>query len=126
MMSRARPTSRGHATSDKLLYLLAGLLACSGCGIAAYKAHLGFPLTPKSGDRVWNLEVSVKFSAGRGPVKVSMFIPRSSRGFALMHDEFISEGYELTARAEGGNRKVTWSKPDARGEQTLYYRAVVR
>ena len=116
----------GHSTSDKLLYLLAGLLACSGSGIAAYKAYLGFPLTPRSADRVWNVEVSVNFSADHRPVKVAMFIPKSSRGFALMHEEFVSKGYELTARAEGDNRKVTWSMPDAGGEQTLYYRGVVR
>ena len=115
-----------HLAPNKLLYLLAGILVCAGSGIAVYKVYLGFPLIPTWAGHVWNVEVRISFSANGGPAKVSMFIPGSSRGFALMDEEFVSSGYELTARSESGNRKVIWSMPKAGGEQVLYYHAVVR
>ncbi len=115
-----------HLAPNKLLYLLAGILVCAGSGIAVYKVYLGFSLIPKAVARVWNVEVRISFSANGGPAKVSMFIPRSSRGFALMAEELDSSGYELTVRSESGNRKVIWSMPKAAGEQVLYYHAVVR
>lgn len=110
----------------KLLYVVAGIFIFSGFGIFAYKVYLGFPLTPKAAGSVWNVEVRLSFLAHERPVEVSMFIPTSSRRFAIVDEEFVSPGYQVKTLAEGGNRKVTWSVAKAGGEQILYYHAVVR
>lgn len=109
------------------LYILAGTLTIVGLGLFLYKAFvLGFPLAAKTRSQVWNVETRVTFLAHNKPVKVSLFIPSSTKRFAVVDEHFISSGYGLQATAEGGNRKAIWSIRKAFGKQSLYYQAVVR
>ena len=109
------------------LYILATLLTVIGLGVFLYKAvALGFPITPKTGAQIWNVESHVSFEAEGKPVKVSMFIPSPSQQLAVVDEHFISSGYGLVAKTENGNRAVTWSIRSADGKQNLYYHTVVR
>jgi hypothetical protein len=109
------------------LYSLALGLTLAGLGLFFYKAFiLGFPLTPRRTSDIWNVEGRVEFVALNAPVKVSLFIPRTTRSFVIVNENFISQGYGITTAAEGGNRQAVWSVRKAEGQQTLYYRAVVR
>ena len=81
---------------------------------------------PRTKVRVWNVEARIDFVARNKPVKVSMFIPNSTKRFAIADEHFISSGYGLVASAESGNRKAVWSIRQARGKQRIYYQAVVR
>ena len=109
------------------LYLLAFILASVGLGLFGYKAYvLGFPLVPRTKVQVWNVEARISFVAEDKPVKLSMFIPSSTKRFALADEHFISSGYGLVASMEEGNRKAVWSIRQARREQKIYYQAVVR
>jgi hypothetical protein len=109
------------------LYLLALVLTALGLGLFAYKAYfLGFPLKPRTKVQVWNVEARISFVAQDKPVKLSMFIPSSTKRFALADEHFISSGYGLVASVEDGNRKAVWSIRQARKEQNIYYQAVVR
>jgi hypothetical protein len=109
------------------LYVLAVVLTALGLGLFVYKAYvLGFPLAPRTKVQVWNVEARISFMAQDKPVKLSMFIPSSTRRFALADEHFISSGYGLVASVEEGNRKAVWSIRQARKEQNIYYQAVVR
>ncbi len=109
------------------LYLLTATLTLLGVGLALYKAHyLGFPLLPQAKTVVWNVEARIKFVATRHAVQVSLFLPSSSRNFAVLDEQFLSAGLGLVATRKGGNRVATWSARGAKGTHNLYYQAVVR
>ncbi|MEJ2719425.1 MAG: UUP1 family membrane protein, partial [Deltaproteobacteria bacterium] len=92
-----------------------------------YKALvLGFPLTPKMKSPVWTVEAKIHFRAKGGPVKVSMFLPSSTRSFAILNESFISGGYGLVTAPHNGNRNAVWSIREATGKQSLYYQASIR
>jgi hypothetical protein len=108
------------------LYGLAGILAAVGLALFLYKVlALHFPLTPGVESFTWNVEAKLTFTAGKEPVKVSTFIPRSSRRYTIINEAFVSRGYGLVTSTEDANRQTTWSTRQARGLQTLYYRAEV-
>jgi len=113
--------------SRRHLYFLALSLTVIGLGLFLYKALvLGFPLTPHRVSEIWNLEAHIAFVARNEPAKVSLFIPRPTRRFAIVNENFISQGYGITTATEDGNRQAVWSKRKAKGKQILYYRAEIR
>lgn len=113
--------------ASRQVYWLAVVLVLNGLGLFAYKAlHLGFPLIPGGRHSLWDVEFKVSFGAANTPVKVSLFIPRSSRRFAVMHENFVSRGYGLSTKTVDNNRLAVWSIRNAFGDQTLYYHAVVQ
>ena len=108
------------------LYVLAGILAVVGLTLFLYKVlALHFPLTPGAESYTWNVEAKLTFTAGKEPVKVSLFIPRSTRRYTVTNEAFVSRGYGLVTSTEGANRQTIWSTRRAGGLQSLYYRAEV-
>ncbi|MEW6532494.1 MAG: inactive transglutaminase family protein [Thermodesulfobacteriota bacterium] len=106
------------------LYVLVAVLTLLGLGIFLYKAYvLNLPLSPRTPSEVWNVEASISFTAKGGPVKVSMYVPMSTRAYGLVDEHFISGGYGLVTVMQDGNRRATWSIRDAKGKQSLYYKA---
>jgi hypothetical protein len=109
------------------LYLLTLSLTLIGLSLFLYKVLvLGFPLTPHGISDIWNVEARITFVAHNKPVKVSLFIPRPTRRFAIVNENFISQGYGITTATEDGNHQAVWSIRKSKGQQTIYYRAVVR
>lgn len=109
------------------LYLLALLLTVAGLSMFLYKALvLHFPLAPGAEVDIWNVEAKITFQALNEPVKVSLFIPRSTRHHAIMNDAFISRGYGLSTATDDSNRQAVWTVRKGRGQQSLYYRAEAR
>ncbi len=108
------------------LYLFAGSLAAIGSILFLYKlVVMDFPLAPEEKSYIWNIEAHLTFEAGNKPVKVSMFIPRNSRHFTIMDENFVSKGYGVSVATENGKRRAHWSIRKAKGSQSLYYRATV-
>jgi hypothetical protein len=108
------------------LYILAFTLTAIGLALFAYKAiALNFPLSPGAESYTWNVEAKITFDAGKEPVKITFFTPRTSRRYVITNEAFVSRGYGLITAVEGPNRQATWSIRQARGLQTLYYRAEV-
>ena len=108
------------------LYLLAGSLTAIGLILFFYKLFvMDFPLVPEEKAYIWNIEAHLTFETNNKPVKVSMFIPRNSRRFTLMNENFVSQGYGVSVATENGKRRVNWSIRKAKGPQSLYYRATV-
>ncbi|MGD2268787.1 MAG: UUP1 family membrane protein [Desulfobacterales bacterium] len=108
------------------LYFLSGFLTAVGLALFLYKILvLDFPLIPETLTYVWDIEAHLTFEAGDTPVKVAMRIPRTSKRFTIVNENFISRGYGVDVSTEEGKRKVIWSIRKARGSQTLFYKASV-
>lgn len=106
--------------------MLAGSLAATGIIFFLYKFFvMDFPLVPEEESYIWNIEAHLTFEAGNKPVKVSMFIPRNSRRFTIVDENFVSKGYGVNVDTEDGRRRVHWSIRKTTGSQNLYYRATV-
>ena len=108
------------------LYLLCGCLTGIGLGLFLYKALvLGFPVGTSAKYPIWTIEAHITFKAAGGPASVAMFIPRSTRRYAIIDENFISRNYSLSTASKGLNRKVEWSILRAKGQQNLYYRTAI-
>ena len=113
--------------SKRHLYLLVVVLSVVGVGLFFYKALvLQFPLVPQAQAELWNIEAHLTFFAKSKPVKASLALPRNTRRYAIVDENFISQGYGLTTVKDDENRRATWSIRKASGKQNLYYRATVR
>ncbi|MDY6864267.1 MAG: UUP1 family membrane protein [Thermodesulfobacteriota bacterium] len=109
------------------LYILTLSLTFIGLGIFAYKTvFLKFPIMPQARSNIWDIEVRISFIAHDTPVKVSLFIPKSTTQYSIIDENFISRGYGLITKKTGGNRRIIWSARKIKGDQILYYRGVVR
>ena len=112
---------------NKHLYMLCCLLAFIGLGAFLFKAlALNFPVWPGKKSETWNIEAQISFTALEGPVKLSLHLPRNSRRFTIINENFISRGYGVTTSVKGGKRIAIWSIRRSKGPQTLYYSATVR
>jgi hypothetical protein len=113
--------------SKRHLIFLTLTLTLIGSTVFLYKALvLNFPLVPEVRSDIWEVETHLTFVSDNKPIKVSMNLPRNSRRFAIVNENFISRGYGVNVVAEDLRRKVHWSIRKARGAQNLYYRASVR
>jgi len=109
------------------VYILSSLLTLLGAGLFLYKILvLGFPIVPGEKSDLWDVEVRISFVARGGPVKVSMYIPRTSPRLAVVDENFISRGFGLTTTLVNGNRQAAWAIRKASGPQALYYRSSVQ
>jgi hypothetical protein len=109
------------------LIVLTLLLIFIGLIIFLYKVLvLNFPIMPQVRSHIWDVEAHLTFVSDNKPIKVSMQLPRNSRRFAIVKENFISRGYGVNVVTEDGKRKILWSIRKARGTQNLYYRSSVR
>jgi hypothetical protein len=112
--------------NNRHLYILCAVLFFAGAGFFIYKvAYLGFPLLPGQKTDVWEVEVKINFNATGRPVKALLYVPRTSADFSIINENFISRGYGISISTQEGNRQVAWSIRNAKGQQTLYYRAMI-
>lgn len=109
------------------LYILISLLSLVGLTVFSYKIFfLGFPLVPDVSIDLWSVEARVTFRAKNAPVKVTLNIPHNFSRFILIDESFMSHGYGLNTEITNEGRVAIWSMRKAKGEQGLYYRAIIR
>lgn len=114
-------------STERHLYWLAGTLAALGFGLFLYKLLvLQYPLISSQESALWDIEVKASFVADGGPAKLSLLLPKDTRRFRLVDENFVSAGYGLATSHPAPNRRVTWSVRRAKGQQVLFYRATVR
>jgi 7 transmembrane helices usually fused to an inactive transglutaminase/Inactive transglutaminase fused to 7 transmembrane helices len=120
---------RGAATgrmSKRHIYLLSAVLTAISLAIFYYKAEvLRFPLSAQTETPVWNVEAAVSFTPGPAAVKVTLNIPNLTPGYAVLDENFVSRGFGLTTRDTTEGREAQWAVREAKGPQTVYYRALV-
>lgn len=112
---------------NRHLLTLCALLVIAGGGLFLYKWRaLGVPIRAKNAIAAWTVEARIRFTAQPDkPVKVHLAVPQRPPGFRLLDETFVSSGYGLTTALRDGDREALWAIRRARGEQELYYQAVV-
>lgn len=83
--------------------------------------YWGFSFSPKQNANVWAIEAHVSFIADGSPIKVSLAIPSKNKGFKILEENIIANGYKTEKLAD----KITFSARNMIGEQDLYYKIMV-
>jgi hypothetical protein len=105
------------------LSVLIAVLIFVGISLAVYKYHvLGFTLTPGGTETVWQIEGRIQFQAKGGPAKVIFLLPSTVQQRKVLLRQNISKDYEYNFIEQEGSRKAVWTRSDARGAQTIYFR----
>lgn len=113
--------------SNRHLYLLALGLTLLGLAVFLYKFRvLDLPLTPGQERDVWTVEARLTFTGKNEPVRLSLLLPKTTSRYTVLNDAFISQGYGLSTFSDFWNRGAVWTIRQARGLQTIYYRAEAR
>lgn len=108
------------------LYILVFLIMSTGFGLILYKhLVLGFPLLPDDRKLVWTIEAKIDFEAQGDPVIVSFALPPNNPNTTFMEEDFASPDYGFSEIASDSERRAQWSKREAHGLQTSYYRLSV-
>jgi len=109
------------------LYMLCSILTAIGLSTFAYKVLvLEFPTAPDERAEIWRADVKIRFVGEGQPVKVTMAIPTTTDQYALIDQHFVSPGYGLTMSPSDANRQAVFTTRSDRGEQIIYYRAVIQ
>ncbi len=105
-------------------YLIVASLVVAGLATAwARHVEMELPFWPGEQRPVWLVEARVDFQATGDQVLVSLDLPDNPPGFRLHTEHATSPGYGFSIIEEDGDRRGEWSKRDASGAQTLYYKA---
>lgn len=110
-------------SSRTQVYLLALVFISSGIGLTLYKhLALNFPLSPGSLTRVWEIEAKVTFLAEQQAITVDLALPQSRDAYPIIDETFASSGYGFDIRDNDEQRRAIWTRREAGGQQTLYYK----
>ncbi len=92
-------------------------------GISAYYKvkYWGFSISPKQNTNVWAIEAHVNFIADGSPIEVNLAIPSKNKGFKILEENIIANGYKTQKSAD----KITFTARNMIGEQDLYYKIMV-
>lgn len=110
---------------ERLPFLLfAAGLALAGL-LLAFLRHdkLDIPFQPDVSRPVWLVEARIDFVARGNAVRVSLDLPDNPPGFLVFAEQAASPGYGFSITRQNERRRGEWSRQEARGEQTLYYKA---
>lgn len=115
-------------SSKRHVYGLILSLILIGSGIFLYRhLVLEVPLTDNETVNSWMVEAHLHFTSEHNiPIKATFNIPSFPPYFAILDEYFVSHHYGVTTNLSEYNRQTIWSTRRAKGEQSLYYRAVFR
>lgn len=104
------------------LFIVA-LLLLAGIATALFRhSEYRVPYTPGTAQAVWQVEARIEFDADGGRSQVVLTLPPEQSDFRIISESTASAGYGYTTEQGRGQRLARWSKLDARGEQTLFYK----
>ena len=105
-----------------VLGVLLGLALLYAGFSAYYKVkYWGFSVSPKQSAKVWAIEAHVSFQADGSPIEVSLGIPSKNRGFKILEENIIANGYKTRKFAD----RIVFNARNMIGEQDLYYKIMV-
>jgi hypothetical protein len=105
------------------VYVLGLLLIVIGLGLVGYKhIQMGLPVVPGEYQTVWTIEAKVEFSASGSPVTVSLALPKTQNNVEVLNEVFSSSGYGFSFLSEDGHERAEWTRREASGRQSLYYK----
>lgn len=104
-------------------YLIVASLVIVGLATAwARHVEMELPFFPGERRPVWLVEARVDFQALDEEVLVSLDLPDNPPGFRIHTEHATSPGYGFSIIEQDGDRRGEWSKRQADGPQTLYYK----
>ena len=105
-------------------YIAVLLLITAGISLAVWRhIELGIPWLTGEQRPIWMVEARVDFDATSGPVLASLNIPEQPPGFQILSEQAASPGYGFSIIEKSGSRRAEWTKREASGPQTLYFKA---
>jgi hypothetical protein len=105
------------------LYWIVLVLVLSGLSLTWLRhTHMQIPLKPGKDTIVWLVEARVDFTASQRPVLASLSIPNNPPGFKIFNEQAASPGYGFSIVENKAERRAEWSRRNAEGPQTLYYK----
>lgn len=84
------------------------------------------PLLEGETQDVWFIEARIDFVASNEPVNVNFNVPKNPPGFELIKEQSSSPGYGFNYVTPNNNKRAQWTKRNANGMQTLYYRVQLK
>jgi hypothetical protein len=84
--------------------------------------NLGIPFIPGQKKDVWLIEARIDFLADGNPVRVSLDLPENPPGFKKVSEQAVSTGYGFAFTRSPEGRRGEWTRRNAFGMQTLYYK----
>lgn len=109
--------------SRSFFYFIVAIIAFAGIFTAVMR-HLNtnLPFLPGEEKDVWLVEARIDYIAS-GASKVSFALPSDNKNFRLYGEQSASQGYGYSTIERNKQRRAEWTKRDAQGLQTLYYKA---
>ena len=104
-----------------LTFFLILSLAFAGYSIFYKIKYWGFSISPHQNAHVWAIEAHIGFTADGSPIKVSLGIPPKNKGFKILEENIIANGYRTQKLAD----KIVFRARNMIGEQDLYYKIMV-
>ncbi|WP_111642205.1 inactive transglutaminase family protein [Marinimicrobium alkaliphilum] len=105
-------------------YLIIAALVLGGLGTAwARHQAMQIPFFPNETQSVWLVEARIDFFALGDSVQVSFDLPAGPPGFDIFTEQAASPGYGFSIVEHNGERRGEWTRREASGPQTLYYKA---
>lgn len=92
--------------------------------VTAWLRHnqMEIPFTPGVQKPVWLIEARIDFDATGEPVTARLGLPDSPPGYRSFSEQAAAPGYGYAVVSENGVRRGEWSKREAQGAQTIYYK----
>ncbi|PAU80964.1 gonadoliberin III [Halovibrio salipaludis] len=84
--------------------------------------RLGIPLLPENNTPVWLVEARIDFVALGDETLASLSLPDDPPGYRIISEQAASPGYGFSRVTESTGHRGEWSKREATGPQTLYYK----
>ncbi|WP_331345040.1 inactive transglutaminase family protein [Cellvibrio sp. UBA7661] len=104
-------------------YTVIGLLVLVGLGTAWMRHNqMEIPFTPGVQKPVWLIEARIDFDATGEPVTARLGLPDEPPGYRSFSEQAAAPGYGYSVVSENGVRRGEWSKREAVGPQTIYYK----
>ena len=112
-----------HFISARLIltFFLVLSLAFAGYSIYYKIKYWGFSISPRQNANVWAIEAHINFLADGSPIKVSLGIPRKNKGFKILEENVIANGYNTQKYDD----RIVFRTKNMIGEQDLYYKIIV-
>ncbi len=108
--------------SRTFFYTIVAILVLAGISTAFVRQlQTNLPLTPGEQKDVWLVEARIDYIA-QGPSSVSLALPDQNPRFHLFSEYAASPGFGFSIVARNNQRRGIWSKREASGKQTLYYK----
>jgi len=105
-------------------YIAVFLLIAAGISLATWRhVELGIPWLTGEQRPVWMVEARVDFDGSNEPVVASLNVPEQPPGFRILTEQAASPGFGFSIIENEGSRRAEWTKREAIGPQTLYFKA---